>query len=134
MSIIGYKKDFDPDYPKRCMEKWIEYGSAERAGKDLGVHSVSIQYNAWRWIIEHPEEGREFINNSAVSDSRFMRELTDEEYFELLMRKALKNFKSNAKLEKFVVDNEIWKYPGAYDLLKIQQPTIYERYSSRVQR
>jgi hypothetical protein len=134
MTIIGYKKDYDPDYPKTCMTKWVEYGSAERAAQELGVSSVSVQYNAWRWIIEHPEEGREFIDNSAVSDNRFMRKLTDEEYFDLLTRKALKNYTGKGKIESFVVNTQLWKYPIAYDRIKIKYPIIHDRYSSRVQR
>ena len=132
MTMIGYLARTDPVYQKRCLELWLQDGSAVKAAEELGISHNTVRYHAWRYVLYHPIECRKYIDNLSEDDTRYYRKMTDEEYFMLLTRKAIKYFSVGA-FNNFVVDNEIWKYPKVYELFKYRFVEVYKKHLNKVQ-
>jgi hypothetical protein len=132
MTVIGYLARTDPKFQLRCLELWLQYGSANKASKDLGISHNTVRYHAWRYILYHPIECRKYIDNLSEEDTRYYRKMTDQEYFALLTRKAIK-YLSNIAFNQFVIDNEIWKYPEVYETFKYRFVEIYKRHLDKIQ-
>ena len=132
MSVLGYTTKIDPETRKRCLDLWLETGSAYKAGRLMGMSHVSIRYHAWNWILTHPEESRQLLDSLSESDQRFYRLLTDDEYWHMLTRHALQYFKSEKKIDAFVSNNELWKYHDAYSMLETRYPRTYKKYLDKV--
>jgi hypothetical protein len=129
MSIIGYRHNDDDDWRKTCLDKWLEYGSAPKAAKELGVAHVTIRYNAWHYMLFHPDEARVIISGEAdkhVSEmyQQEYRSMNDEEWWTFLTVRAMK-FLSVKRFTLWLETFEPYKYPKAREVYKVRYPKLY---------
>jgi hypothetical protein len=126
MPLLGYKRNTDPKHNKRCLELWIEKGSARRAADELGVSVPVVVKNGWKYLLYNPELARDLLNKESLDSELYKyRNLTDSEFMQIMTEKAIAYFPVNT-FNLWCVDNEIWKYPECMEKYRVKYPLWYE--------
>lgn len=132
MPIIGYRRNIHTNWNKICLDEWLKYGSAEKAGKALGISHVTVRWNAWRYLLTHMDECRQILDQEVQEEFREdFRQMTDDEFYSYLVRRALNNFSAKA-FKSWVIENEVYNYPNARELYKTRYPQLYNDYPGEV--
>lgn len=134
MNLLGNTNyTLNPNFRKQCLETWLETGAATKAGHLLGIDKSIVRLNSWKYLLANPDDARKILNSQAEEDRRYSRDLTDEEFWGLLVRKAMLYLTKN-QFNRFVQENQLWRYPKVYDLFKVRHPDIYAKYLNQVSR
>ena len=133
MSILGYRHIDDDQWRKKCLDAWLEYGSAPKAAKSLGVAHVTIRYNAWKYLLFHPDEARVIVSSEATKHVSPMyqeayRDMNDEEFWAFMTQRGM-HFLSATAFTKWVEEYKPYKYPSVREIYKVRYPKLYADYS-----
>lgn len=134
MSILGYTRSIDPAFQKKCLQTWIELGSADRAGKELGIKGFSVSRNAWRYLFDNVDEARKILSEEAVKDPRIHRELTEEEFWRKMIVRAMTHA-SVTYFYDWIIHNGIpLNFPQLMELYRYKYPEWYRRHKEYAER
>lgn len=133
MTILGFRTELDPDFQRKCLDNWLELGSAQKAASKLGVSMYLVRRHSWIYICEHPLECRNYLDRVSENDM-LGRTLTDEEYYHLVSIRASNYLVSEKKIREFIEKTELWRYPKALEVFKVKYPRVYNSYISKVQK
>lgn len=129
MPLLGYARSIDPEFQKKCLQTWIELGSASRAGDELGIRGTAVSRNAWRYLLDHVDEAKEILSGEAVKDPRIHRELTEEEFWRKMIVRAMTHT-SPTYFYDWIIQNEIpIKFPQLMEMYREKYPVWYKRHS-----
>ena len=122
----------DPNWQKKCLDAWLEYGSATKAAPSLGVSANTIQWNGWQYLIFHPDEARVVISGEAEKHpvkayQDKYRNMNDKEFWSYLTARAVQKLSAT----KFVIWVETFhpeQYEGVSEIYKSRYPNVYAKY------
>ena len=132
MSILGYRHIDDDQWRKKCLDAWLEYASAPKAAKSLGVSHATIRYNSWKYLLFNPDKAREIISSEATKHVSPMyqkeyRDMNDEEFWSFMTQRGMR-FLSAAGFVKWVEEYKPYKYPKVREIYKVRYPKLYAKY------